>query len=93
MFPTLLQQNSIPTDLREWSILFGLAIVSHSLGQGLIAYALAKLAASFSSVSLLLQPTLAAVWAWILLSEPLSTTQMIGGSIVLVGIYFARKGR
>lgn len=93
LLPTLLQQNSIPTDLREWSILFGLAIVSHSLGQGLIAYALAKLAASFSSVSLLLQPTLAAVWAWILLSEPLSTTQMIGGSIVLVGIYFARKGR
>ncbi|BBM85802.1 DMT family transporter [Candidatus Uabimicrobium amorphum] len=93
LLPTLLQPNSIPTDVREWSILIGLALVSHSLGQGLIAYALAKLAASFSSVSLLLQPTLAAIWAWILLSEPLSSTQMVGGGIVLIGIYFARKGR
>ncbi|WP_372365827.1 DMT family transporter [Candidatus Uabimicrobium sp. HlEnr_7] len=93
LLPTLLQDNSIPNTIQEWSVLFALAVVSHCIGQGLIAYALAKLAASFSSVSLLLQPTLAAIWAWLLLSEPLSSIQILGGGIVLLGIYFARKGQ
>lgn len=75
-----------------WSILLGLALVSHAGGQGLIAYALAHLPASFSSVSLLLQPVMAAIFAWILLAEPLAALQIAGGAIVLAGIYLARRG-
>ena len=75
-----------------WLKLLGLAWVSHSAGQGLIAYALAHLPAAFSSVGLLSQPVMAALFAWLLLAEPLSSLQIIGGLIVLGGIYLAHKG-
>ena len=57
-----------PLTARGWLDLLGLALVSHAAGQGLIAYALAHLPAAFSSVSLLLQPVMAALFAWALLS-------------------------
>jgi drug/metabolite transporter (DMT)-like permease len=82
----------VPSTTRAWSVLLGLALVSHGLGQGLIAYALAHLPASFSSVSLLFQPVMAAVLAWALLSEALAPLQIVGGLVVLLGIYLARKG-
>ena len=68
-----------------------LAWISHCAGQGLIAYSLAHLPAAFSSVSLLFQPVMAAVFAWILLAEPLVPLQIVGGVIVLFGIYLARR--
>jgi len=75
-----------------WLKLFGLAWISHSAGQGLIAYALAHLPAAFSSVSLLFQPVMAALFAWVLLGEPLVALQVAGGLVVLFGIYLARRG-
>ena len=65
---------------------------SYQVIQGLIAYALAHLPAAFSSVSLLLQPVMAAIFAWLLLAEPLSPLQFAGGAVVLAGIYLARRG-
>ena len=82
----------LPQSARGWWILAGLALVSHAGGQGLIAYALAHLPAGFSSVSLLFQPVMAALFAWLLLSEPLAPLQVLGGAIVLAGIYLARRG-
>jgi drug/metabolite transporter (DMT)-like permease len=82
----------LPQTARGWWILAGLALVSHAGGQGLIAYALAHLPAGFSSVSLLFQPVMAALFAWLLLSEPLAPLQVLGGAIVLAGIYLARRG-
>ncbi|HEY1289671.1 MAG TPA: DMT family transporter [Burkholderiales bacterium] len=82
----------IPRAAGGWWILLGLALISHAAGQGLIAYALAHLPAAFSSVSLLFQPVMAALFAWILLAEPLVPLQIAGGVIVLVGIYLARRG-
>lgn len=75
-----------------WLKLLGLAWISHSGGQGLIAYALAHLPAAFSSVSLLFQPVMAAVFAWLLLGEPLVPLQVAGAIVVLCGIYLARRG-
>jgi drug/metabolite transporter (DMT)-like permease len=75
-----------------WWILVGLALVSHAAGQGLIAYALAHLPAAFSSVSLLFQPVMAALFAWLLLAEPLIAAQVAGAVVVLLGIYLARRG-
>lgn len=81
-----------PATITAWGVLIGLALVSHVGGQSLIAYALAHLPASFGSVSLLLQPAVAALLAWVLLSEPLSAWQGLGGLVILVGILLARKG-
>jgi len=79
--------------VRGWLVLLALAGISHVGGQGLITYALAHLNASFSSLSLLLQPLVAAVLAWWLLAEPLHGLQWIGGAVVLAAIYLARPLR
>jgi drug/metabolite transporter (DMT)-like permease len=73
-------------------VLAALALISHAAGQGLIAYALAHLPAAFSSVSLLFQPVMAALFAWAVLAEPLAPLQIAGGMVVLLGIYLARRG-
>ncbi len=78
-----------PATQTGWVKLFGLALIAQVAGQSLIAYAMAHLAATFSSVGLLLQPVMAALFAWILLGEIMSTTQIIGGIIVLIGIRYA----
>lgn len=82
----------LPQSPGGWLVLLGLAWISHSAGQGLIAYALAHLPAAFSSVSLLFQPVMAGVFAWLLLGEPLVALQVAGGAVVLAGIWLARRG-
>ena len=82
----------IPLDIQGWLVLIALALLIHIAGQGLIAFALAHLPATFSSVTLLLQPVMAAIFAWILLSETLDPRQALGGAIVLAGIFVARRG-
>lgn len=72
-----------------FGVLVGLAIISHIGGQCLIAYSLAHLPASFSSVALLWQPVVAAILAATLLGEKLSVLTLLGGTIVLFGIAVA----
>ena len=52
---------------------------------------MAHLSASFSSVSLLLQPV-AAAFAWLLFGEALAALQWLGAAAVLAGIRLARRG-
>jgi drug/metabolite transporter (DMT)-like permease len=85
-------EQFFPATAGGWMTLLALAVVSHAAGQGLIAYALAHLPAAFSSVGLLLQPVVAAFFAWVLLAEPLAALQIAGGLVVLAGIYLARRG-
>lgn len=84
--------HMLPVSLYGWSVVFGLAFVSHAGGQVAIAYALAYLPAAFSSLTLLLQPVVAAILAWALLNESITAMQALGGLIVLAGITVARRG-
>lgn len=81
-----------PDTTYGWAVVFGLALISHASGQVLITYSLAYLPAAFSSLTLLLQPIGAAVLGWVVLGEPVSLMQAIGGLIVLAGILVARRG-
>lgn len=94
LFPAALASGDrmVPASAFGWWMLIGLALISHAAGQGLIAYALAHLPAAFSSVSLLFQPMMAALFAWVLLSEALVPLQIFGALVVLAGIYLARRG-
>jgi drug/metabolite transporter (DMT)-like permease len=76
-----------------WIVLLALAVISQVAGQGLIAFAFRHLPASFSSVSLLTQPVVAALLAWGLLGESLETLQALGGLVVLLGIGIATAAR
>lgn len=85
-------ESIVPLTARGWAILLGLALISHACGQSLIAFALAHLPAALSSVSLLLQPAIAALLAWAILEEPLGRWQTLGGVVILGGILLARRG-
>jgi drug/metabolite transporter (DMT)-like permease len=85
-------QPFLPSSTAGWWVLVGLALVTQVLGQGLIAYAFAHLPASLSSVSLLIQPVMAALFAWLLFGEAIGAAQYLGGAIVLAGIWLARRG-
>jgi len=86
----LLGEPLWPQSLRGWLVLIGLALLSQVGGQGLIAYALAHLPASFSAVTLLVQPLAAALLAWLLLHESFGWHQALGGAIVISGIVLCR---
>ena len=84
-------QPLLPQSPTGWAILAALALVSHVLGQGLIAFGVKHLSASLSSMSLLLQPVLATLFAWAIFSEMIGPSQIIGGGVVLGGIWLARR--
>jgi drug/metabolite transporter (DMT)-like permease len=84
-------QPMLPGDAQGWSVLLGLALVSQVLGQSLIAYAFAHLSAALSSVTVLVQPIVATVLAWALFAESLAAAQLVGGALVLLGIFVARR--
>jgi drug/metabolite transporter (DMT)-like permease len=87
----MVPQPLLPSSAGGWLVLAGLALVTQILGQGLIAYAFAHLPASLSSVSLLIQPGMAALFAWWLFAEAIGPAQLVGGVIVLAGIWIAKK--
>ncbi len=84
-------EQILPITALGWVKLIALAIIAQVAGQSLIAYAMAHLPATFSSVGLLFQPVMAAVFAWILLGEALGATAIAGGLIVLIGIFIAHR--
>lgn len=85
-------ESLIAASVTGWVVLVALALISQVAGQGLIAYALAHLRAGLSSVNLLIQPALSAMWAWIILAEPLSPLQALGITVTLCGVMVARRG-
>ncbi|CAN5303510.1 DMT family transporter [soil metagenome] len=84
--------NMIPGSLYFWIILIALAAVSHAGGQGLLAYSLAHLPVSLSSMIGLMQAAIAAVGAWIIFNEPLTLTMILSAVAILGGIFICRQG-
>ncbi len=52
-----------------------------------------RLSAATSSVIGMLEPVIAGVFAWIWLSQSWSAIQLLGGAIVLIGIYLAYRAK
>ncbi len=88
----LFEDHILPGSTRGWLMLGAVALVSHCGGQGLIAYALAHLPASFSAVTLLIQPTGAVLLGWVIFGDALTPLQAVGAGAVLSGIMLARMG-
>jgi len=84
-------EQLFPATAAGWLKLLGLALISQAAGQSLIAYAMAHLRETFSSVGLLLQPVMAAIFAWVLLGETLGAVQIAGAMTVLAGIAIAHR--
>lgn len=73
--------------------LFALAWISHTGGQGLVAYALGYLPAAFSALVIFLEAVAAAGFGWLLLHEPLGLVQLVGALAIFAGIAMARSAR
>jgi drug/metabolite transporter (DMT)-like permease len=84
-------EQILPHSAAGWAKLAGLALISQVAGQSLIAYAMAHLPATFSSVGLLAQPVIAAALAWVLLGETLGWVEIAGAIVVLAGIRIVHK--
>jgi drug/metabolite transporter (DMT)-like permease len=74
--------------------LIGILIVFGSIMPYLfITYGVKQIPASQASVIAMLEPVIAGGIAWIVLSEALTSLQILGGATVLVGIYLTERAR
>ncbi|PAB59401.1 DMT family transporter [Anaeromicrobium sediminis] len=76
-----------PYTLREWYIFLALALVCTFLGHSVCNWALEYLSATFVSTVVLAEPIFSIVWAYYIFKEIPYLWQMIGGLIILCGIY------
>jgi drug/metabolite transporter (DMT)-like permease len=80
------RQPMLDIDARGWAALVGLAVATQLVGHLLVAYALGHLPATVSSIALLAQAPLTALFAWPTLGERITLSQTVGGVLVLAGI-------
>jgi drug/metabolite transporter (DMT)-like permease len=74
--------------MASWMILLG-TVIPFSLALASMKY----LRASQASTVGLTEPLFATMIAWILLGESLSVTQIIGGALILLGVFIAERAR
>jgi drug/metabolite transporter (DMT)-like permease len=89
----LFEGRLLPHSLRGVGAILGLSVISHTGGQGLLAYALGFLPASFSSLVIFIESLAAALFGWLLLDEPVSLLQALGGALILAGLFVASPRR
>jgi len=82
-----------PLPLKEYELFILMAIIPTILGHTFYNYALKYVKAQVVSVSLLGEPIGSSILAFILLSEPAPRLTIIGGCLILPGIYLAYIGR
>jgi drug/metabolite transporter (DMT)-like permease len=85
-----LEPRLLPQSFNGFAALVALAVISQVGGQGLAAFALGALPATFSSLVIFIEAIAAAAFGWIFLGEALGTAQMLGGIAILFGIFMAR---
>ena len=86
----ILEPSVLPHSLSGFAALLAMAWISHSGGQGLLSVALGRLPAAFSSLVIFLEAIAAAGLGYLILGEPVSWAQALGGLAILAGIFVAR---
>ena len=71
--------------------LVALALIPQVVGHSLLNWALGRLPAAYVSLSLLGEPVGSTLLAYLLLSESPSALELIGGAVIIFGIYWATK--
>ncbi|PZQ61013.1 MAG: EamA/RhaT family transporter [Phenylobacterium zucineum] len=78
-----------PATAGGWAACVGLGLM-HVTGQGSIAWAMGRLPTSTASVTVLVQPVVAAALGWILFAEAIGPLQGLGAAVTLGGIVLAQ---
>lgn len=84
-------ESLIPGTLQDWAVVACLALFVHTLGQGLLAYAMAQLSAALVTVTMLVSPIVSGVLAWFFFDEALSGVEVLGAVIVMSSIALAHQ--
>jgi drug/metabolite transporter (DMT)-like permease len=79
--------------LPVWALLVGVVLVGTLVPFLLLVAALRHIPATRAGVTAMFEPVAGALVAWAWLGESLTTTQLIGGAIVLTGILLAQTAR
>jgi len=78
-----------PASAAGWLACAGLGLV-HVAGQGGVAWALGRLPAALTAVTVLIQPVVAAVLGWMLFAETMTGAQLAGAAALLTGVVLAQ---
>jgi len=99
-FPTQIFTTSINLQGRfsdysapGWLLIAYIIVFGTMVPYLLVVGGIRRLSASTSSVIGMLEPVLAGAFAWIWLSQSWSAIQLVGGVIVLIGIYIADRAK
>lgn len=76
-----------PYPKTDWVIFLGLAVFCTILGHSIFNWALEYLSPAFVSTAILGEPVFATIWAIFLFKEIPTSWQILGGCIILLGIY------
>jgi drug/metabolite transporter (DMT)-like permease len=74
---------------RTWGLFLLLAIGPQILGHSSLNWTLRHLSPSVVAVSTLAEPILSALFAFLLLAENPSMLELVGGAVILIGIYIS----
>lgn len=85
----LLNEQMLPATAAGWAACAGLGVV-HVAGQGSIAWALGRLPPATASVTVLVQPVVAAMLGRLLFNERFSAWQTVGAVVALTGVMLAQ---
>ena len=86
----VMREQLLPATALGWAAVVGLGL-AHVFGQGSIAWALGRLPASTASVTVLVQPVIAGMLAYLIFSEVLTPVQTAGGALALMGVVLAQQ--
>lgn len=84
-------QLKVPSGKVIINLLF-LAVFCSCIAYVLYIYCLEKLGATIITTYINLQPIISLVSAWLILKESINITQIIGSSIIIIGVFFVSIG-
>lgn len=86
-------ETIFPSSVYGWSVVIAMGLVTHVMGQGLIAFGMRETPVGLGSILLLSQPVVAAIAAWGLFNETLGALEIVGAGLVLAGLVLASRAR
>ena len=83
----LLGERVLPSD---WTPLVALALFSQIIGQGLMIYAIGRVAPILFGITLLIQPIISATYGWVVYGERLAGLDWIGAGLIALALILVR---
>ena len=74
----------------DWTPLLALAFFSQILGQGLMIYAIGRVAPILFGITLLIQPIISATYGWIVYGERLAGLDWLGAGLIGIALILVR---